>query len=209
MGGIEFDFPVVDFSEIKDAALHHKSFHSLMDYLFNAKYKEKIRLRSYGLATSDSSVFLELKRKVNGLVYKRRINTTLGIASSFFENNDSLGSDSQIAKEITFFRDYYKNLKPSCLIIYDRTAYYEPGGSLRLTIDDNPRFRFDNLNLTTSLDGTSILPDGNTILEIKVQGAMPLWLSHILDKGNIRKGSISKYGEAYKKMTQLVLEGIY
>lgn len=173
------------------------------------KYKEKIRLRSYGIATDDSPVFLELKRKVNGIVYKRRIKTTLNIASNFFENNDNLGVDSQIAKEITFFRDYYKNLKPACLIIYDRVAYKEPEGKLRLTIDGNPRFRFDNLNLTSSLDGKSILPEGNTILEIKVQGAMPLWLSHILDKGNIRKGSISKYGEAYKQKAQYVLEGMY
>ena len=35
-------------------------------------FKEKIRLRSYGLATEDSPVFLELKRKADGVVYKRR-----------------------------------------------------------------------------------------------------------------------------------------
>ena len=173
------------------------------------KYKEKIRLRSYGLATNNSPVYLELKRKVNGLVYKRRIKTTINIISGFFENKEPLGVNSQIAKEITFFRDYYKNLQPSCLIIYDRVAYFEPNGNLRLTLDSNPRFRFDNLNLTSSLDGISILPSGNTILEIKVQGAMPLWLSHILDKGNIRKGSISKYGEAYKQKSQHVLERVY
>lgn len=88
---------------------------------------------------------------------------------------------------------------PSCLIIYDRVAYFEPGGDLRLTIDYNPRYRLDNLNLDTSMEGISLLNEGEAILEIKVQEAMPLWLSNILSKGKIYKNSFSKYGEAYKQ----------
>ena len=70
---------------------------------------------------------------------------------------------------------------------------------MRLTIDYNPRYRLDNLNLDTSMDGISLLNEGEAILEIKVQDAIPLWLSSILDKGKIYKGSFSKYGEAYKQ----------
>ena len=36
-------------------------------------YKEKIRVRSYGTAAPDDMVFLELKKKYDGIVYKRRI----------------------------------------------------------------------------------------------------------------------------------------
>ena len=84
------------------------------------------------------------------------------------------------------------------MILYDRTAYEEPDGDLRLTIDHNPRYRVDELNLTTSMDGISLLPEGSTILEVKVQQAVPLWLSEILSKGKMYKGSFSKYGTAYK-----------
>ena len=49
------------------------------------------------------------------------------------------------------------------------------------------------------MDGISLLPEGYSILEIKVQEAMPLWLSKILDDGKIYKNSFSKYGEAYKQ----------
>ena len=80
-------------------------------------------------------------------------------------------------------------------------AYFEPGGDLRLTIDFNPRYRTDALNLTSSMDGFPLLPDGDTILEIKVQGAMPLWLTAILDAGQIYKTSFSKYGEAYSRQS--------
>ena len=171
-------------------------------------FKEKIRLRSYGLATDQSTVFLELKRKTSGIVYKRRVASTIPAVRGFFNKEGEICADGQIAREISYFRDYYQNLVPTCLIIYDRIAYYEPNGDLRLTIDHNPRYRVENLNLTSSMDGISLLNEGDAILEIKVQQAMPLWLTHILDEGNIRIGSISKYGEAYKKQAHRVLERI-
>ena len=163
------------------------------------EFKEKIRLRSYGLATDESPVFLELKRKAYGIVYKRRVQTTIPLVKKFFSGEGDICAPGQINKEITVFRDYYKTLVPACLIIYDRIAYFEPGGDLRLTIDENPRYRTDDLTLTRSMDGISLLGEGCTILEVKVQDAMPLWLCDILSAGGIRKGSFSKYGEAYRQ----------
>ena len=161
-------------------------------------FKEKIRLRSYGLATEESPVFLELKRKYDRIVYKRRVQSTIPVVNRFFLREGDIPANGQIAREIQYFRDYYGTLVPACLIVYDRAAYFEPDGDLRLTIDGNPRYRVDNLNLTSSMEGTSLLPEGYSILEIKVQLAMPLWLTHILDEGKIYRGSFSKYGEAYK-----------
>ena len=160
-------------------------------------FKEKIRLRSYGIATGESPVFLELKRKAYGIVYKRRVQTTIPLVRKFFSGEGDICAPGQINREITAFRDHYKTLVPACLIIYDRTAYFEPGGDLRLTVDENPRYRVTDLTLTKSMDGISLLDQGWTVLEIKVQQAMPLWLTEILSEGNITKGSFSKYGEAY------------
>ena len=162
-------------------------------------FKEKIRLRSYGLATEESPVFLELKRKYDGVVYKRRVQSVIPEVEDFFAGGEIRTGEPQIRKELTFFRNFYKELVPACLIIYDRTAYFEPGGDLRLTIDNDPRYRVDDLDLRVSMKGTSLLPPGYSVLEIKVQEAMPLWLAHILDEGKIYKASFSKYGEAYKK----------
>ena len=159
-------------------------------------FKEKMRLRSYGLAKNYTNVFLELKRKYDGIVYKRRIKSKIDLVNSFL-NYDSEINDTQIEKEITYFRNYYENLIPSCLIIYDRLAYFEENGDLRLTIDHSPRYRFDNLNLTSSLNGSLLLKPGYTILEIKVQDSMPLWLTKILNDAKIYKSSFSKYGGAY------------
>ncbi len=162
-------------------------------------FKEKIRLRSYGLATENSPVFLELKRKAYGIVYKRRVQSTIPLVQKFFNGEGDICAGGQINKEITNFRDFYPELTPACMIIYDRVAYFEPDGDLRLTIDHNPRYRTEHLDLTYSMDGISLLDEGYTILEVKVQEAMPLWLTKILNDGKIYKSSFSKYGAAYKK----------
>ena len=162
-------------------------------------FKEKIRLRSYGIATDTSPVFLELKRKAYGIVYKRRVQSTIPLVKKFFDGEGDICAGGQINREITTFRDYYQTLVPACMIIYDRVAYFQPDGDLRLTIDHNPRYRYEDLDLRVSMDGNSLLKDGYTILEVKVQQAVPLWLSDILTKGKIYKGSFSKYGEAYRQ----------
>lgn len=164
------------------------------------EFKEKLRLRSYGPATDSSPVFLELKRKAFGVVYKRRVQSTLPQAERFLAGKTDLEADGQINREITYFRDYYQSLVPTCLILYDRTAYFEPDGDLRLTIDRAPRYRTDDLSLENLRDGTPLLAPGETILEIKVQDTMPLWLCRILAEGGIRLGSFSKYGEAYRQL---------
>ena len=162
-------------------------------------FKEKMRLRSYGLATEDTPVYLEIKRKAFGVVYKRRVETRVSVAQKFFQGEEDMSKGGQINREITAFRDNYKTLIPTCLIIYDRTAYYEPDGDLRLTIDENPRYRTEDLTLTRSMDGISLLEEGWTIVEIKVQEAIPLWLAEILSRARVSKGSFSKYGEAYRQ----------
>ncbi len=162
------------------------------------EFKEKIRLRSYGPATETSPVFLELKRKAFGLVYKRRVKATISEAERFFAGELDLDEDGQIDREITYFRDYYRELVPACMILYDRTAYYEPEGDIRLTIDRNPRYRTDALSLDQGPSGIPLLEPGETILEIKVQDTIPLWLVQILSDGGIQHRSISKYGEAYR-----------
>ena len=71
-------------------------------------FKEKIRLRAYGLAKENGPVFLEVKRKVNGLVYKRRVTLLEKEAEQFFLLGDKVG-EGQISKEIGYFKNYYQS----------------------------------------------------------------------------------------------------
>ena len=161
-------------------------------------YKEKIRLRSYGLAKENSPVFLEIKRKNNKIVYKRRIVTSEDKADKFFKEDEAFNK-KQISRELQAFKEKYGILEPHYLIIYDRIAYYQDNSDLRITLDINPRYRVDDLNLHTSLDGIPLLKEGEAILEIKVQHSIPLWLVDILTQEKIYKTSFSKVGNAHKR----------
>lgn len=159
-------------------------------------FKEKLRLRSYGLADEDSRIYLEIKRKNAGIVYKRRAASSEGEFADFIEGKASLGN-SQIERELQAFLGKYGVLEPKYLIIYDRVAYFEKGGDLRVTIDRNPRYRNADLDLHTSMEGTPLLEEGEAILEVKAQGALPLWLSELLTEGKIYQTSFSKVGTAH------------
>ncbi len=159
-------------------------------------FKEKLRLRSYGLVNKESEVFLEMKRKSEKVVYKRRVRVTEDEAFDFISKKTD-GDDDQISKELKYFRDYYQNLEPKILLLYDREAYNLD--RLRVTFDTNIRYRLNDLNLSTSLEGIQ-LDEGLIMMEVKTIHAIPLWLVKLLSDNKIYKTSYSKYGTAYRKV---------
>lgn len=162
-------------------------------------YKEKLRLRCYGTPNEQSKVFLEIKKKFKGVVYKRRIALTLRQAKEYLEKGKK-PEESQIMSEIDYAMHFYKRPKPKALVSYEREAYFVKNlPNLRITFDNNVRFRTEDLFLENGSRGISILPDDKFIMEIKTDGAMPLWLSEALDLCSILPSSFSKYGTAYQK----------
>ncbi len=161
-------------------------------------YKEKIRLRGYGRSTMDSKVFLELKKKYNGVVYKRRESMTLAEAERYLKERIK-PFESQIMSEIDWTMGLYGMPQPAMLIACEREAWFdEEHPDLRLTFDRNIRYRENDLHLNRSSAGINLLPENTVLLEIKTAGAMPLWLADALDKESILPGSFSKYGAAYR-----------
>ncbi len=163
-------------------------------------YKEKLRLRSYGTPSNSSTVFLELKKKYNGIVYKRREIMTLSQAKNYICNLEKPFS-SQIMDEIDYSMKFYNHPLPAVVLFYEREAYYAPDyPGLRITFDTSVRYRNNDLFLEHGSNGKTILPSSNVLMEIKTNGSMPLWLSHALDKYSIFPTSFSKYGTAYNDM---------
>ncbi|MBO4847763.1 MAG: polyphosphate polymerase domain-containing protein [Clostridia bacterium] len=165
------------------------------------KYKEKLRLRTYGVPTEDGLAFVELKKKLNGVVYKRRETMRYVDAMRMLVNRENPVRPSQIVKEIEWLLERYPDLRPAMVLCYDRTAYFgceDP--ELRLTIDTNIRFRTHDFDLMLGPYGQVLLDENSYILELKITDAVPLWLSHIFDELRIYPGSYTKYGNAYKKL---------
>ena len=161
-------------------------------------YKEKLRVRSYGVPDEDGAVFVELKKKFDGVVYKRRITSTPHAAEALLRGIRPAGAQSQIQKEIEYFQQFHRS-KPKAFIAYDRQAFRGlENSALRITFDRNLRYRLDRLDLTAGDDGEPILQTDDVLMEIKIPGACPLWLCRLLTEYGIRSTSFSKYGACYR-----------
>lgn len=164
-------------------------------------YKEKLRIRSYSQATPDGTVFVELKKKYDGVVYKRRIPMCERDAMAWVCREISCPVDTQISREIDYFADFYGTLKPSVFLSYEREAYYDKGGGdFRVTFDDSILARQSEISLCGGIYGEQLLPRGKVLMELKCSGGIPLWMARALSEERIYKTSFSKYGAAYEKM---------
>ena len=159
-------------------------------------FKDKFRIRSYGIPKGDDYVFLEMKMKYKGVVGKRRIKIRLNEIDDYLENDKE--TDDEILREIQYYYRYY-NLKRAIYIAYDRESYKGLNDDrLRITFDCNLRSRRDELcfkegNMVKYFDGDFY------IMEIKTVGAIPFWLARCLSELGIFPISFSKYGKIYEK----------
>ncbi len=161
-------------------------------------YKEKLRLRSYGIPSLDSTVFLEIKKKYNKIVNKRRIPLTLKEAYDYVERGITPNNHCQILNEIDFFLHRY-SLKRGVYLAYDRIALFQKDNpDFRVTFDQNIRSRQVDTGLEKGDKGKKLLPSSYYLMESKVMGATPLWFAHILSDLSIYPVSFSKYGNIYK-----------
>ncbi len=160
-------------------------------------FKEKVRLRSYGVPTLDDMVFFELKYKYKGVIGKRRVRMKL--SDFYLYLNGKYKPNSQIMKEIDYVFKYY-DLKPAIYIGYDRLSYKGLSKEyLRITFDSNLRSRREDLKLESNKKGKKLFSENKYIMEIKTLGSMPKWLVDALSKLKIYPSSFSKYGEIYKQ----------
>ncbi len=164
------------------------------------QYKEKLRLRSYGVPEDSSTVFPEIKKKAQGVVYKRRV------SMPYLQALDSLSGagfpeNHQISRELNWMLGAYPNLAPRVYLSYERDSWrgiQEP--DLRLTLDRDILYRTHGLDLRQGVWGEPLLMPGQTLMELKIPGAVPLWLSKALSELRIFPVSYSKYGAVYKKL---------
>lgn len=164
------------------------------------KYKEKLRLRSYGIPSKDDTVFLELKKKCGSTVFKRRISLTLEEAEFYLENGIRPHDDSQILREIDYFINFYRPEK-KVFIAYDRVALFgNEDANLRITFDMRIRRRLYDLNLSKGDYGKTLDDFKGYLMEIKTSCALPLWLVNILSELELYPVSFSKYGTIYKQI---------
>ncbi len=188
------------------------------DYLIRSslakpEYKQKLRLRAYGVPQRDQKVYLEIKKKFQGIVNKRRTSLKLGEAYQFVSSGVRPEfrkyMNRQVLKEIEYMLKLYK-LEPKLYLAYDRKAMFcKENHELRITFDTNIRTRRSDLSLESGSYGEPLLHPGKWLMEVKAGNSMPLWLSRLLSELRVYSTSFSKYGTEYQRkiMEEISIKG--
>lgn len=166
-------------------------------------YKEKLRMRSYGLPKSgESKVFLELKKKVNGEVTKRRASLTYAEARAFLDRREVPQGMDYLNRQILREVDYYlshEEVYPTVFVSYDRVALFDrTDSSFRLTFDYNLRTKRGDVSFDDPTPGELLLPEDFRLMEVKVSSAYPKWFADAVCDLGIHRHSFSKFGVEYK-----------
>lgn len=167
-------------------------------------FKEKLRLRSYGVPENDGHpVFLELKRKIGGIVNKRRAEMSYGDAMRYLENVEKPKNLSytanQVLNEIDYFISCNDMVKPMYFLSYERIAMVGKNDkSFRITLDRNILSRREDLLLTNGCYGRNLIPPDKWLMEVKFSGAIPIDFVKLLSELEIYSRSFSKIGTEYK-----------
>lgn len=162
-------------------------------------FKEKLRVRAYGVPEDGDTVFVELKKKFRGKVFKRRVPMTLQDSRDFLTwGIRPEEGNPQVLEEVSQVLQTCQP-EPRVFLAYDRQAFRGvEEADLRITLDDNIRWRQDRLDLGDGDFGDPVLPEGPVLMEIKTEETVPLWLAQVLSRNHIYPTSFSKYGTVYK-----------
>lgn len=196
--------------------LYYDTIHSslIRESLRKPVYKEKLRLRGYGTPSPDDLVFLEMKKKYDGVVSKRRTQLPLAAAYEFLQSGvppaDPGNANLQVLSELSYLLGRLP-LVPRVYLAYDRYAWFAREDSgLRLTFDYRIRTRWDDLRLESGDRGALLLRDDLVLMELKAEGSVPVWMAHLLSGVQAHHTSFSKYGAAYlQRLSQSESEGAY
>lgn len=165
--------------------------------------RKKLRIRAYDYASADSSVFLEIKRKVNMSIIKDRATLRLADVGRILRDPDIEAYVDVKRKRPRMYeaaRSFYYHmhrhgLRSSVLVVYNReplVGRIDPG--LRITFDKELR-SWMHPTLSELFRDTELRPclPGLVVMEVKFNGSFPFWLRPLLRAHGLRKEAVSKY----------------
>ena len=184
-------------------------------------YKEKLRVRSYGAFSEAESVYVEIKKKYKGIVYKRRVRMSAEGARAYYTHKmtyeqaqrtypvttdpdaDLTYGKIQIAREIDAFFRRHPGIEPAMLISCVREAWCPVDDDDidcvdRITFDES--IHYVDFFETCSVQRRSVVSSELVVMEIKCAGGYPLWLCNLLEECGAYPRSFSKYGNAFKRV---------
>jgi len=163
--------------------------------------RHKFRIRMYN--HDDTVIKLEKKEKYREMARKESVLISKADCLSYINGTmGKLCKDSvKIEKEL-YAEIKVKGMHPVSIVEYERTAFVEPRGNVRITFDQNisgssimNRFFDERLALVP------LLPAGIHILEVKYDELLPQYIYETLNMGTLQRSSFSKYYYSRRKFT--------
>jgi hypothetical protein len=180
--------------------------------------RRKLRVRVYGSLDGalPPTSFVEVKHKCEGRGVKRRVRMPLEealIVAAGQETSFPLKlADRKIVEEVHQLV-HRRGFQPCCCMRYDRQAFADrdPDSDLRITFDTGIAFRFDNLTPVPDDRNFKVYlhPDDQSVMEVKVTGAVPYWLSRMLGEHGCILRSHSKYCNALEMGDPVLRKMLY
>ncbi len=156
--------------------------------------RKKYRIRIYN--GSAEVIHLEKKGKYRGMTHKDKLSVDLDWCKNYLSNlqdNVIIKEEDPLAEEF-FYKIQSVGLHPKCIVEYDRYAFVEKIGNVRVTFDRNIRgSRLISSFLDRKIDTVPVMKEGHQILEVKYDEFLPQYILQVLDLGNLQKQSFSKY----------------
>ena len=159
--------------------------------------REKFRIRVYG--NSDERVSLELKSRRMGKCLKTSCPLSRERLRAVMDGDMGDSALAVRAGDPFLYRKFrsqvlYRSLRPVCAVCYDRVPFVWKEGNVRVTFDRNIRSASDlSRFLDPRLPARAVLPAGTNLLEVKFDEFLPDFIYEILQTGELRQTSFSKY----------------
>ncbi len=164
------------------------------------KFRRKLRLRIYvkDVPSLVTEGMVEIKQRINRTVQKRRVKLPLEEAILLCENQAIQSAldplDQQVVSEVRYLIAAM-NLRPTCITAYHRRAFvgglYDAG--LRITFDTDLRYRVHALEVNLDAKNHLFISPEWCIMEVKVNEAVPDWVTSLLARHGCQLRRVSKY----------------
>lgn len=161
--------------------------------LFN---RFKYRIRYYGGEGRPLALHLERKEKAGGFGFKRTCPLTLRQYELLTRGDYPsvlYGADDPLLR-LFCVDGMTRGFAPRVIIDYERTAFVEAAGNVRVTLDQNlSASRALDAFLTGDYPRLPLLPAGRHVLEVKFDGLLPGHVKRAVFSKHLQQTSFSKY----------------
>lgn len=172
--------------------------------------RAKFRIRIYN--GSDERILLEKKTKHNGMTKKQKQILTMtqyemltGFSKDEMEsgeachighhlwNFENIHEETSLVQELMILKQT-KLMQPKVIVSYERTPFIEKNGNVRVTFDDGigSTQAFDTF-FDSYMHVRSIMPKGQTLMEVKYDEFLPVYIKEALETGHLQQTTFSKY----------------